>query len=285
MAVWEQGKRKARWNTDKTELIDGGGQWNGNIPIPMFRNLAAELTLGLENTDIRIAAFGEELLDGLPATVYPFDVDVSMAKKGEALYAENCAACHQPHNGMVYSNLGTNLDRSGVVNKLIAYAARKGFTSVCSPTTSVVLVNEEVQPCAEFEGVSLKGRSDVAMSPPKQHDGYNALPLDGIWAQAPYLHNGSVPTLYHLLVPGERPTSFIKGRLDYDKEFLGYSWDPNIPSSTGNEEGYLFDTSAFPAINNAGHDTLVQEDNRTYKLDWSDDKEGAKAIIEYMKTL
>src|ERR1700694_4819378 len=54
---------------------------------------------------------------------------------------------------------------------------------------------------------------------------YNALPLGGVWAQAPYLHNGSVPTLYHLLVPSERPTVFMKGRLDYDKKLVGYAWD------------------------------------------------------------
>ena len=68
MAVWEQGKRLAHWSADTTSLIDGGGQWNGNIPIPMFRNLAAELTLGLgADTDIRIAAFAERLLRDLPA--------------------------------------------------------------------------------------------------------------------------------------------------------------------------------------------------------------------------
>jgi hypothetical protein len=56
--------------------------------------------------------------------------------------------------------------------------------------------------------------------------GYKARPLDGIWATAPYLHNGSVPTLYHLLLPpAERPKSFWLGSRDYDAEKVGYVWE------------------------------------------------------------
>ena len=122
MAVWEQGKRLAHWSADKTSLIDGGGQWNGNIPIPMFRNLAAELTLGLgADTDIRIAAFAERLLRDLPAPAYPFEVDLALAKKGEALFAQNCAVCHKPHNGAVY-DMGSDKGRARVVSQSIAKA-------------------------------------------------------------------------------------------------------------------------------------------------------------------
>ncbi|HEX7763929.1 MAG TPA: hypothetical protein VF433_09990, partial [Cellvibrio sp.] len=57
MVVWEQGKRKVRWSPDHKQLIEGGGQWNGNIPISMFRNLAAELTMGFgAETDLRVGA-------------------------------------------------------------------------------------------------------------------------------------------------------------------------------------------------------------------------------------
>ncbi len=225
MAVWEQDKRKVRWNVDHTALIDGGGQWNGNIPIPMFRNLAAELTLGLgTDTDLRVGAFAVDLLDGLPAPPYPFPVDMALAKKGEALFAENCAGCHKPHNGKVY-DLGTDLGRAHVVSQTIAASARASFTKICSPTQTVTMPpdGEQIKPCAEFEGVSLVDRPQFAMADPTVHKGYNALPLGGVWAQAPYLHNGSVPTLYHLLVPSERPAVFIKGRLDYDRSLVGFS--------------------------------------------------------------
>jgi hypothetical protein len=137
------------------------------------------------------------------------------------------------------------------------------------------------KPCAEYEGVSLSGRKDLIISPNDQHHGYNARPLSGIWAQAPYLHNGSVPTVYHLLIPDERPDSFYKSRLEYDQTNLGFAWTQPENKS----QSYLFETTSFPAFSNKGHDSDVTENGRTYKLNWSDDKEGALAIIEYLKTL
>ncbi|MGI9275898.1 MAG: hypothetical protein ACR2PT_13785 [Endozoicomonas sp.] len=285
MSVWEQDKRRASWDDSHQTLINGGGQWNGNIPIPMYRNLAAQLTLGLKNNDIRVSAFAVDLLDGLPASVYPFDVDITLAKKGEVLFRDNCAQCHQPHNGKVYTILNTDLDRSYVVNWLIRYAGIRSFLSACSPETTVVMGNGKQKPCAEFDGVSLNGKKDIIMSPNATHHGYNARPLSGIWAQAPYLHNGSVPTIYHLLVPGERPSRFIKSRLSYDEELLGFDWNSDGFSSEHEPSGYVFDTNSFRSLSNKGHDQDITEDGITYKLDWSDDPDGANAIIEYLKTL
>lgn len=285
MSVWEQDKRKAEWDESHQTLINGGGQWNGNIPIPMYRNLAAQMTLGLADNDIRVSAFAVDLLDKLPATVYPFDVNVELAQQGELLFSENCAQCHQPHNGKVYDNLNVNLDRSYVVNWLIRRGGISGFNEVCSPSTEVVMEGVVSNPCAEYDGVSLVGKKDLIISPNDQHHGYNARPLSGIWAQAPYLHNGSVPTAYHLLVPDERPVSFVKSRLEYDQEKLGYAWDEPPTTSPLASHSYVFDSNSFPAFSNAGHDRDIQQDGQTYKLDWSHDKKGAMAIIEYLKTL
>lgn len=52
---------------------------------------------------------------------------------------------------------------------------------------------------------------------------YKARPLDGIWATAPFLHNGSVPTVYQLLSPqAERDQTFYRGSFEYDPRHLGY---------------------------------------------------------------
>ena len=57
---------------------------------------------------------------------------------------------------------------------------------------------------------------------------YRARPLDGVWAMAPYLHNGSVPSLYWLLRPAdERPRKFCLGARDYDPRRVGYPADPS----------------------------------------------------------
>lgn len=286
MAVWEQGKRQVRWNDDKTDLIEGGGQWNGNIPLPIYRNMAAEMTMGYgAETDVRIAAFAKELLKDLPAPAYPFNVDMKLAKKGKSLYAKNCADCHRPHNGRVYKNIGTDLSRVYVVSPATAVAARKGFTAIGFPDRVVVLPpdNRKTTPFREFEGVPLKGRADLAMRDPADCEGYNALPLGGIWAQAPYLHGGAVPTLFHLLCPDERPDVFIKSRLDYDTKNVGFEWRADRKGKKG--EGYRFDTTAFPTVSKRGHDKDIYENGKLYKLDWSKDHDGARAIIEYMKTL
>ncbi|WP_198673625.1 c-type cytochrome [Algibacillus agarilyticus] len=284
MVVWDQDSHDPRWNEDGTRLIDGGGQWTGHIPLPIYKNIAAQVTLGFDNIDVSVSAHAEKLLRFLPPPIYPFDVDIKLAKKGQALFAENCADCHQPNNGRVYQELGTDMGRANVAGTLITVAAQSGFTSDndCSPTTTVTLSGQQVQPCATYRGVSLKGQSIQAMLPPWQHQGYNALPLPGIWAQAPYLHNGSVPTLYHLLVPEARPTVFVKSRLEYDQKYIGFKWQQTDWDKT---EGYLFDTASSPSISNQGHDKDITLNGKTFKLDWSQDKQNAWALIEYLKTL
>ena len=61
------------------------------------------------------------------------------------------------------------------------------------------------------------GEVDVELDP----DGYVAPPLDGIWASAPYFHNGSVPTLWHVLHPEDRPAGGRRGGGDHDGARVG----------------------------------------------------------------
>lgn len=99
---------------------------------------------------------------------------------------------------------------------------------------------------------------------------YKARPLDGIWATAPYLHNGSVPTLYDLLLPAkDRPASFNVGTREYDPAKVGYV---SAPTAAGN--GFTFDTKVR-GNSNIGHDYRVGE--LTDEQRW--------ALVEYMKTL
>src|SRR5919201_1019250 len=53
-------------------------------------------------------------------------------------------------------------------------------------------------------------------------DGYANMPLDGIWLRAPYLHNGSVPSLRALLFPNERPAEFYRAYDVYDWTNVGF---------------------------------------------------------------
>ncbi len=76
---------------------------------------------------------------------------------------------------------------------------------------------------------------------------YKARPLNGIWAVAPYLHNGSVPNLYLMFSPAaERPAKFWVGSKQFDPVKVGYE-NGEIPGA------YLFDTAA-PGNSNRGHE-------------------------------
>ena len=104
--------------------------------------------------------------------------------------------------------------------------------------------------------------------------GYRARPLTGIWATAPYLHNGSVPTLYDLLLPpAQRPADFWVGTREYDPVKVGYV------TTQSAENSFHFvardGSGLVPGNGNGGHDygnaSLTDADR------W--------AIIEYLKTL
>lgn len=104
---------------------------------------------------------------------------------------------------------------------------------------------------------------------------YKGRPLTGIWATAPYLHNGSVPTLYDLLLaPDQRPKTFFLGAREFDPVKVGYvtaqSADNSFEFKTRDDSGRFIDGNS-----NEGHDygnAQLTEDDR-------------KALIEYMKGL
>jgi hypothetical protein len=119
----------------------------------------------------------------------------------------------------------------------------------------------------------------------EKSEGYAATPLTGVWANYPYLHNGSVPTLHHLLGPvAERPRIFfVKSAGEFDARRVGQRMYPEGLAEKRSESQLLerFGTSRdwFNATRtgcgNEGHDfwSLIGTDaNR-------------KALIEYLKTL
>lgn len=108
--------------------------------------------------------------------------------------------------------------------------------------------------------VQNRGYDDLGLSPEERHDFdgfgldtevrgrpvYKARPLEGVWATPPYLHNGSVRTLYQILSPPyERETTFWVGSREYDPGHLGYR-NQREPGA------FLFDTR-LPGNSNAGH--------------------------------
>ena len=120
---------------------------------------------------------------------------------------------------------------------------------------------------AEAERICLTAKNNVLA--------YKARPLAGIWATAPYLHNGSVPTLYDMLLPAaERPKTFNLGTHEYDPVKVGYVTTPgagnNFRFKAANASG-----SPVRGNSNQGHqygtDRFSEEDRQN--------------LLEYLKTL
>ena len=111
------------------------------------------------------------------------------------------------------------------------------------------------------------------------HGRYQAPPLRGVWATAPYLHNGSVPTLYNLLKSSTRPARFLRPPstdfAHYDRDHVGWTFEPvESPRSLGAEQKrFFFDSSRF-GLGNGGH-TFGDKLTEGQTMD----------VIEYLKTL
>jgi hypothetical protein len=85
---------------------------------------------------------------------------------------------------------------------------------------------------------------------PQQKAGYKPRPLQGVWATPPFLHNGSVPSIYQMLLPPEqRSKRFYVGRRDYDAKHLGYV---SVPADADEADGFWLDTTQA-GNHNTGH--------------------------------
>ncbi|HEX5325533.1 MAG TPA: di-heme-cytochrome C peroxidase [Acetobacteraceae bacterium] len=109
---------------------------------------------------------------------------------------------------------------------------------------------------------------DTLLDAEPPHGPYAARPLYGIWAAAPYLHNGSVPTLYDLLLPpDQRPRKFALGGREYDPVKLGF-----VVTTSCDQQDCLVDTMRT-GDGNGGH---------LWGTDLSD--ADRMALLEYLKT-
>jgi mono/diheme cytochrome c family protein len=201
---------------------------------------------------------------GVEAPRYPFPVDRARAARGRELFGRHCARCHGTYGpDGSYPNKVVGLDVIGT-----------------DPTMAEASTPKNV----EYFNESWFARQVGPDGEPYQvldRGGYQAPPLDGVWATAPYFHNGSVPTVYHVLNSKGRPKvytrSFRTGADDYDPDKLGWKVQaldrgPG-DDAPGSERRRVYDTTR-PGRGNGGH---------TFGDSLSDDER--RAVIEYLKTL
>jgi len=188
---------------------------------------------------------------------------MGLAANGRIVYYKACAICHEVGG-----------DRFGEVISYNEVKTDPGRALGRPPISATALAELMLEACKAGAPYSATCNLpvDEVLNSRFGEEGYVTGPLDGIWARAPYLHNGSVPTMEHLLVPDSRPVKYKRGSLDYDTERLGFDWN------TGTHE---FDTQKN-GLRKAGHD-----DAEIFfgGYDFKKDTASRTALIEYLKTL
>lgn len=187
----------------------------------------------------------------LRAPAYPYAIDRALAEQGRQLFNSRelgCSGCHGTYDG-----------RGGVdwPGRHVDVGTDRGRLDIVS-----------AQFVDAFEASPLAHEGQLRPS-----RGYAATPLTGVWANFPYLHNGSVPTLWHLLGPvSERPKSFeVMAARHLDRERIGQFL--GAPMTRPDDRNWF--NAARPGCDNGGHDYWAQ-----IKTDAN-----RRALIEYLKTL
>jgi hypothetical protein len=245
-SIWNQKPREGmqlHWDGDNTSVDE--------------RNLSAALGAGVTPVTVDHAAIKRvrDWIWTLPPPTYPYSVDRTLASRGAGLYQQHCLDCH---GGSRFRDGNTEgARRVGHVEDISVI--RTDRHRLDSYTVEFAANQFALYPSSEYRFRHFR----------KTH-GYANQPLDGIWLRAPFLHNGSVPTLRDLLEPPERrPTRFFRGYDVYDQANVGFV--TNVREAEGRTFSE-YDTS-LPGNSNGGHiygTTLPDDDKR--------------AIVEYMKT-
>jgi mono/diheme cytochrome c family protein len=191
-------------------------------------------------------------INTLTAPKYPKAINTTMAAAGEKVFVATCAKCHGTYGqDGKYPNL--------LIPETIIKTDSALYTSNYSNPQFVDWFNKSW---------FTSGNHPAKLVP---YRGYIAPPLDGVWATAPYLHNGSVPNLETLLNSKMRPTYWQR---DFAKPAYNYQipgWIYVVHQAPGNAEVY---NTTLKGYGNGGH----------YFGDKLSDKE-RQQVIEYLKTL
>lgn len=195
---------------------------------------------------------------------YPQAIDAQKATRGEQIFKKDCASCH-----------GSYTD--GIQNvKLVSFPNK--FVPQQEMGSDPYRWNNVDESIAIFSRQNAIGRF---VDPGFFMGGYVAPLLSGIWFKGSYLHNGSVPTLWHLMNPELRPKAFEIGGHALDLKFVGIKGSLNAKGEYVYPSGYrpwsrskIFDTRVLGG-SNTGHEKEFRHLSPDEKWD----------LIEYLKLL
>jgi mono/diheme cytochrome c family protein len=247
------------WRVRKKDRLYATGSGVGDH----VRFMMVASTGCVDDTD-RLGAIAERLPDvlaylyTLQPPEFPETIDEALVAEGEAVFEETCADCHGTYGeSETFPNELVDIDDVGTDPTMLT----EGFYGT--------------ERFREWFAASPFGK-DAKLEVPR---GYVAPPLDGIWATAPFLHNGSVPTLQALLDSESRPAYWQRSTNfeAYDLDQVGLQYEALEHGQDEVEDhaarSRIYDTTQ-PGYSNVGHtygDILSARERR--------------AVIEYLKTL
>jgi hypothetical protein len=208
-------------------------------------------------------------------------IDTTEAEAGRTLFAENCAGCHgikKLPNGnwdvaiVPLDHVGTDPNQATNWAKytydLSILGLGKATTAHVGTSAAINAMRKQAYLDAGIPADQQEG--DVTYLAPC---GYKARPLIGVWATPPFLHNGSVRTVYDLL-SDTRPASFTYGTREYDPVKLGYTEDKS-------ERDAVLDTSVSGNLD-TGH-WWTDDTARPGRIGRKLSEDEKFALIEYLK--
>jgi mono/diheme cytochrome c family protein len=256
------------WNQRQREGMQL--HWDGNNTSVEERNRSAAFGTGARPAILDRAAMkrtADWLRDKAKPAPFPSErIDAALAQKGRPLYERYCAECH--------GRSGTDF-AGKYVGKV---------TDIALIGTDHHRLDSYTRELSANQNLLYAGYPEERFKHFRKTNGYANQPLDGIWLRAPYLHNGSVPTLRDLLEPHPlRPPKFFRGYDVYDFARVGFI--SNLPSENG-RSFFSYDTAA-PGNGNAGHEDPADGSSPLpaplrYGTNLPADEKDA--IVEYLKT-
>ncbi|MEN8179641.1 MAG: cytochrome c [Pseudomonadota bacterium] len=231
--------------------------WDGNNTRLQERNRSAAFGAGATPPTLdreSVKRMEEWLMDSKPPP-WAWSVDKALSSKGAEIYAHYCAECHG----------ASGTDFTGAqVGKVL---------TIDEIGTDRYRLDSYTRTLAVNQNLLYTGYGDERFSNFRKTNGYANMPLDGLWLRAPYLHNGSVPTLQDLLSPAaDRPQQFYRGYDVYDPVNVGFV---TTVAAEGDKSFFLFDTNVA-GNSNRGHEGAAYGT----QLSISD----KQALLEFLKT-
>jgi mono/diheme cytochrome c family protein len=201
-------------------------------------------------------------LEELRPPKFPLAIDSEKASKGKIVFENTCASCHGTYQQSESSN-----------------------RNIGKYPEQVVDIDDVNTDRVRFDSLSPKHRDAYGKSwfadygkqtTYTQVTGYVAPPLDGIWASAPYLHNGSIPTLWHLLHPQQRPVVWRRIAMSMDEQDIGLVVESldEVPKKLSNAERRWYFDTRVEGKSAQGH---------SYPDDLTEEQKSD--LLEYLKTL